>query len=70
MFQLVTSLLQLENELIETFVDVSSLLLIQSLDLGLDVVYELPVVIIDAFRVDHQLVEIVDVLLDDVRHIL
>ena len=70
MFQLITALLQLKNELVEALVDITSLLLIKPLNLRLDVINEAPVVIIYALCVDHQLVQVVDVLLNDVRYVL
>lgn len=70
MFQLITSLLQLQDELIEALVNVSGLLLVQTLNLSLDMVDKATVVIINAFSVDHQLVQVVDILLNDVCHIL
>lgn len=70
MLQLITSLLQFQNEFVEALVDVARLLVAEALDLGLDVVYELPVVVVDALGIDHELVQVVDILLDDVGHIL
>ena len=46
------------------------MLLVQALNFLLDVLNELPVVIVDALGVQHQLVQVVNVLLDDVSHVL
>ena len=70
MFELIAAFLQLEDQLIEALVDIASLLFVEPLNLRLDVVDEAPVVVVDALRVDHQLVQVVDVLLDDIRHVL
>lgn len=70
MLQFITALLQLKNQLVEALVDVTSLLLVQTLDLRLDVINETPVIVVDSLGVDHQFVQVVDVLLDDVRHVL
>ena len=68
--KLITPLLQLQNELIETLVNISSLLFVQPLNLSLDVVDKAAVVIVDTLRVDHQLVQVVDILLNDICHVL
>ena len=70
MLQFIATLLQLQDELVEAFIDVARLLVAETLDLGLDVVHELPVVVVDALRIDHQLVQVVYVLLDDIRDVL
>jgi len=62
--------LQLLNELVEALVDVAGLSFVQPLDLLFDVLDELPVVVIDPFGVQHELVEIVNILLYNVGHVL
>ena len=52
MFKLIAPLLQLQDELIEALVNISSLLFVQPLNLS------------------HQLVQVVDILLNDVCHVL
>lgn len=66
LLELIPPLLQFEDQLVEALVDVAGLLLVQALDFLLDVLNELPIVIIDPLGIEHQLVQIVDVLLDDV----
>ena len=70
MFKLIAPLLQLQNELIEALVNISSLLFVQPLNLSLNVVNKAAVVVVDSLRVDHQLVQVVDILLNDVCHVL
>lgn len=70
LLKFISSFLKFEDELVEAFVDVPGLLLVQALDFLLDVLDELPIVIIDALCVEHQLVEVVDVLFDDVGYVL
>lgn len=70
LLKFITSLLQLLDQLIKSLIYVFRLLVVQSLDFLLDVLDELPVVIIDALCVEHEFVEVVDVLLDNVRNII
>jgi hypothetical protein len=56
LLQLISSFLQLLNELVEALVNIPGLLLIKSLDLLLDVLDKLPVVVIDPLGIKHQLI--------------
>jgi len=56
LLQLVSTLLQLLDELVEALVNVAGLLLVESLDLLLDMLDELAVVVVDPLGVQHQLV--------------
>ena len=69
LLQLIPPFLQFQDKLIETLVNVARLLLVQSLDFLLDMFDELAIVIIDSLRIKHQLVQVVNVLLYDIRHI-
>jgi len=69
LFEFVPPLLQFRDQFIEALVDVFALLIIQPLDFLLDVLDELPVVVIDPLGVEHELVQVVNVLLNDVSDI-
>ena len=69
LLELISSLLQLLNKLIEALINIPGLLFVKPLNLLLDVLDELPIIIVDPLGVQHQLVQIVDVLLDDVGHV-
>ena len=56
LFKFVSALLQLKNKLIKALINIAGLLLVKSLDFLLDMLNKLPVIIIDALRIQHQLV--------------
>ena len=48
--------MQFLDELVESFVDIPSLLVVQTLDLLFDVLNKLSIVIIDALGIEHEFV--------------
>jgi hypothetical protein len=58
------------NKLIKTLINVSSLLVVQPLNFLFDVLNKLSVIIVDSFCVDHQLIQIINILFYDIGDIL
>jgi hypothetical protein len=61
--------LQLKYQLIEAFVDVACLLFVKALNFLLNVLNKLSVVIVDPFGVEHELIEVIYVLLYNISHV-
>ena len=70
LFEFISPFLKFLNQFIKALVNVFGLLIIQSLDFLLNMFYKLAVVVIYAFGVEHELVEIVNVLLYNVCHVI
>ena len=70
LLQLIPPLFQLLDQFIKALVDVARLLVVEPLDFLLDMFNELSVVVVDPLGIYHQFVQIVDVLLNDISHVL
>ena len=56
LLKLITALLQFQDKLIETFINIPRLLFVKSLNLLLDMLNELSIIIIDSFSIEHEFI--------------